>query len=211
MILGLLFRLRNFNIVWWYITYTYIATCFGRTTIINNNKPNIIRYHTRNRMQTPQIKFIHIKLFISSFNSDIIRTQNTHKHLCLNGIQTHDPSVGAGEDSSWPRDHCDRRMTLFANSGLGMPSVGRAVNYVNQISLVPGLCRTFVHSCDVTNGGTFLERTAEWGVWYFVRYIRHYEGYRVKKMRWFGRAACSENFSRRPHGMPWGGVGKQIT
>jgi hypothetical protein len=29
-----LIRLRNVNIVWWYITYIYIATCFGRTTII---------------------------------------------------------------------------------------------------------------------------------------------------------------------------------
>jgi hypothetical protein len=29
-----LIRLCNFNIVWWHITYMYIATCFGRTTII---------------------------------------------------------------------------------------------------------------------------------------------------------------------------------
>jgi hypothetical protein len=29
-----LIRLRNVDIVWWYITYIYIATCFGRTTII---------------------------------------------------------------------------------------------------------------------------------------------------------------------------------
>jgi hypothetical protein len=30
----------------------------------------------------------------------IIRTQNTHKHPCLCGIRTHDPSVGVGEDST---------------------------------------------------------------------------------------------------------------
>jgi hypothetical protein len=29
-----LIRLRNVNIVGWYISYIYIATCFGRTTII---------------------------------------------------------------------------------------------------------------------------------------------------------------------------------
>jgi hypothetical protein len=59
-----------------------------------------------------QSQAIHIKLFRSSFNSDIIRTQNTHKHPCLRGIRTHDPSVGAGEDSSClrPRGHCDRRL-----------------------------------------------------------------------------------------------------
>jgi hypothetical protein len=28
-----LIRLRNVNIVWWYITYIYIATCFGRTIV----------------------------------------------------------------------------------------------------------------------------------------------------------------------------------
>jgi hypothetical protein len=47
----------------------YIATCFGRTTIIrlkNHHtilklrrriKTHIIRYHTRNKMQTPHIKY----------------------------------------------------------------------------------------------------------------------------------------------------------
>jgi hypothetical protein len=43
-----------------------------------------------------QFQAIHIKLFISSFNSDIIRTQNTHKHPRLCGIRTHDRSVGSG-------------------------------------------------------------------------------------------------------------------
>jgi hypothetical protein len=47
-----LIRLRNDNIVWWYITYIYIAT-------------HIIRYHTRNRMQTPQIKLSLIRPTVS--------------------------------------------------------------------------------------------------------------------------------------------------
>jgi hypothetical protein len=60
-----------------------------------------------------QLQAIHIKRFCKYFQLRfyIIRTQNTHKHPYLSGIRNHDPSVGAGEDSSClrPRGHCDRQ------------------------------------------------------------------------------------------------------
>jgi hypothetical protein len=45
------------------------------------------------------------------------QTQNkrTHKHSCLSGIRTHEPSIRASEDSSGlrPRGHCDRLFLIY--------------------------------------------------------------------------------------------------
>jgi hypothetical protein len=48
-----------------------------------------------------QCRYLHIEQHKHSINTDI--------HVS-SGVRTHDPSVRAGEDSSWlrPRGHCDR-------------------------------------------------------------------------------------------------------
>jgi hypothetical protein len=72
----------------------------------------------------PVSGYSYIKLFVSSFNSDIIRTQNTHKHPCLSGIRTHDPNVGAGEDSSF----------LTVSSAADTFAIYREENYLHDFS-----------------------------------------------------------------------------
>jgi hypothetical protein len=121
-----------------------------------------------------------------------------------------------------------------------LPSVGRALNYVNQNSLVACLCVPSVHICcgsprvEQTEGGWDVNRVVGekvTGIWRKVHNEELHNLYSLsnimrvimsRQMRWFGRVACvrtARNACRislwvpeggRPLGRPRGRLGRLI-